>query len=302
MRIARSPIVRLLVGGGALLVAARVLAWPDAGNEPRPAIELAPARIDGARRAFIGSTGRVPDERELAALVAAEVDDEILYREALARGLDRDDAVVQRRLLGNLAFVDGCADDATTDSDSDSAHDGELTRDMLARDVVVHRRLSARMRALLEAEALRDEPDDAELADALARHAERFALPPRVRVTHVALRDGEDASTAAALPRATELPLQSERDLARQLGAAFARAAFTAPVGEWSGPVASPSGQHLIRIEQREPARTPALATVRNQVRELLRRERADAAVREALAALRATYAVSMTPAPGDAG
>ena len=287
--------MRLLLGGAVLLAAARVLAWPAAGNEPPPAIELAPARIDGARRAFVGSTGRAPDEREVAALVAAEVDDEILYREALARGLDRDDAVVQRRLLGNLAFVDGCANDATTDSDSE--HDGDLTRDMLARDVVVHRRLSARMRALLEAEALRDEPEEAELADALARHAERFALPPRVRVTHVALRDDGSAATAP-----TELPLQSERDLARQLGAGFARAAFTAPVGEWSGPVVAPSGLHRFRVEQREPARAPALATVRNQVRELVRRERADAAVRDALAALRARYAVSITPAPGDAG
>jgi hypothetical protein len=290
MRRAR-PVIELLLGGAALVAVAQAAGSSATTPEPPSArIEISPERIDGARRAFLASTGRDPDDAELAALREAEVDDEILFREALARGLDREDAVVQRRLAGNLAFVDGCAD-ADGEPDAHAAH--ALTRDMLARDVVVHRRLSARMRALLEEDALRDEPDDATLEAALARHAERFARPARVAVTHVLLRDD---GTADRDP--TTLPLQSERDLARQLGPTFARAALAAAPGEWTGPVRSALGRHLLRVERYEPAQAPALAAVRNQVRELVRRERADAALRAALASLRARYVADDARAP----
>jgi len=310
MRRAR-PVFELLLGGAALVAVAQVAGSSVTTPEPPSrTIQISGARIDGARRAFLASTGRDPDDTEVAALVDAEVVDEILFREALARGLDREDAVVQRRLTGNLAFVDGC-DDPTGAPRTHDEH--ELSLDMLARDVVVHRRLSARMRALLEEAALRDEPDDATLEAALARHAERFALPARVTVTQVLLRDdgapesvvtradaalatlrlGGTLDVAAASASAPNLPpLQSERDLTRQLGPAFAAAALAATPGEWTGPVRSPLGLHLLRVEQHEPAQAPTLATVRNQVRELVRRERADAALREALASLRARYVV----------
>lgn len=290
MRRAR-PVLELLLGGAALVAVAQAVGSSVTTPEPPSrTIEISPARIDGARRAFLASTGRDPDDAELAALREAEVNDEILFREALARGLDREDAVVQRRLAGNLAFVDGCADAGGAD-DAHAAH--ALTRDMLARDVVVHRRLSARMRALLEEEALRDEPDDAALAAALARHPERFALPARVAVSHVPLREDGTPDGAPIV-----LPLQSERDLARQLGPELARTALVATPGEWTGPVPSPLGRHLLRVERHEPAQAPALASVRNQVRELVRRERADAALRAALESMRAGYVVDDARAP----
>lgn len=295
----RSPVVEMLLGGATLLAAAHLVASSEQGSaDTRPTIRIPHERVDGARRAFVASSGRAPDALELRALVAAEVDDEILYREALARGLDRDDAVVQRRLTGNLAFVDGC-DPAAHAAGTHDPHDREIARDMLARDVVVHRRLSQRMRALVEADALRDEPSEVELAAALARHAERFALPARVRVAHVVL---PESSNFAGPPAPAFLTLQSERDLARLLGAPFAHAALSAAPGVWTGPVRSPLGTHLLRVEQHAPARAPELAAVRNQVREIVRRERAAAAVRRALEELRTAYVVEEASAPEDAG
>ena len=49
--------------------------------------------------------GRAPEGAELDALVEARVADELLYREALARGLDREDRSVRRRLARNVAFL-----------------------------------------------------------------------------------------------------------------------------------------------------------------------------------------------------
>ena len=42
---------------------------------------------------------------ELAGLVEQEIDEEILYREAVAMGLDRDDLVIRRRLAVKMEFL-----------------------------------------------------------------------------------------------------------------------------------------------------------------------------------------------------
>jgi len=256
------------------------------------AIRVGARQIDDARRGFLAATGRAPDPSELQGLVATAIDDEILYREALARGLDRDDPVVQRRLVTNMAFVEDDGDRAR--DEAATLYGTALALGMDRGDLVVRRRLIAQMRALLEEDALRAEPSDAELQQALTREPERFARPARVRLAHVLMRDGDAAHATADASRATELALQSERDLARLFGAAFARQVFALPTGRWSGPVASPFGQHLVLIHEHEPPRTPALDSVRNQVRALLLRERAAQAVRDALDELRQRYAVSV--------
>ncbi len=51
--------------------------------------------------------GRLPNDRELQDLLDIWIRDEVLYREALERGLDRNDEIVRRRLtqkMRNLAF------------------------------------------------------------------------------------------------------------------------------------------------------------------------------------------------------
>ena len=62
---------------------------------------------------------RPPTEQELAALVDAYVRDEILYREGVALGLDRDDPVIKRRVRQKLEVIaeEQLARDAATDAD-----------------------------------------------------------------------------------------------------------------------------------------------------------------------------------------
>ena len=90
-----------------------------------------------------------------------------------------------------------------------------------------------------------------------------------------------------------ELPAQSERDLARAYGPSFAEAVFHTAPGTWSAPLATTSGRVRVLVREHEPPRTPPLSDVRNQVRDLVRRERAAAEVRRALDELRRGYAVS---------
>jgi hypothetical protein len=241
------------------------------------------------------------------------LEEEVLYRAALARGLDRDDPVVQARLLQDARFLDPAAgDDAVLYRDA-------IDLGLAQGDLVVRRRLVERMQRLLQDPALTDEPSDAELQAFLDAHADRFAAPARVRLAQVFLsrqRRGAglesdaqrllerlapaDAARAAALgdplPLPAELPSASTQDLAALFGARFAAAVAELEPGRWQGPLTSPYGLHLVWVYERVGARQPPLVAVRGQVRAALRDERAAAALRDGVRRLRAADA---SPATG---
>jgi hypothetical protein len=232
-------------------------------------------------------------------------DDELLYRAALARGLDREDPVVQARLIRNMRFL------ASSPAGVGSLYGDALRLGMADGDLVVRRRLIERMRLLLQEPALAAEPSEAELQVYLDTHAASFASPATVRLTQIFLgraqrgaglaadaarlleRLGADdvgraAELADPLPLPVHLPARSQRELERLFGRRFAAAAFAARPGRWLGPLPSPYGLHLVWVHARGAARPAELQTVRARVRAAVREARAAAALRDGLRALRA--------------
>jgi hypothetical protein len=239
-------------------------------------IALSAADVDALRLDQRRRVGTDPTPAEDAAIVERFVDDEVLYREALAMGLDRGDIIVRRRLLQKMEF-------------------------------------------LLEGLHPIPEPTDAALEAYLAAHADRYRTPARIGVTHVFVsrdRHSADAEAVAAALRAQleagtdpatlgdpflrgrELRAQSEQDLSGIFGPAFARAAVALPLEEWSGPVTSSYGLHLVRVRDRVPAEVPALARIRATVLQDWSEERRREAQRTARAELRRKYTVRVEPAP----
>jgi hypothetical protein len=47
----------------------------------------------------------VPTDAEVAAETEQWIDEEVLYREAIARGLDRDDPMIHQRIAGRMSYV-----------------------------------------------------------------------------------------------------------------------------------------------------------------------------------------------------
>jgi len=258
---------------------------------------------------WLGTAGEVrpPATRRALDAAAADgtLDEEVLYQAALANRLDRDDPVVQARLVRDMRFLDGGVADGAT-LYRDAARLG-----LAADDLVIRRRLVERMRMRLQDSALAAEPGEAELEDYLDTHRERFRIPARVRLTqvfvsrerHGAATDADarrlrDDLTAADVARAAELgdplplpadlPSASEQDLARLLGAEFGAAAMRLETGRWQGPLRSPYGLHLVWVHEHTPATDPPLDAVRAAVRAALREERAVAALRAGVAVLRA--------------
>jgi hypothetical protein len=226
-----------------------------------------------------------------------------LYREAIARGYERDDPVVFRRLVQNLRFAG-----APDERDDASLLEEALALHMHDSDPVVRRRLVQLVRLDLESRALAGDPDEAELRAYYERNAARYRSPERVRCTQLYFRGAHERAARGLLARlrqqgtapdqalrlgepflhGAEQPPSSREELAGRFGDAFAASVFAAQPGAWEGPIASAYGVHLVFVQEREPERALGFEEVREPLRLAVIAERRAAALEQGLRALRA--------------
>lgn len=305
----RRPLLHFIVVGIALFALDHL--WLSAPGEPQAVARL-PIVIDIAklRETQKGALGREPTPSEEKGLIRNEIDMELLYRDALVRGLDRGDRAIRGWLVRKMRFV----------SDEPERSDDELYAEALALgldqgDTVVRRSLVEKMRLLAGLLAPPAEPTDEELHAYLLAHEDVFREPARLSLEHVFLsRDRRGAALAqdgpamlAELSRAggddwqargdpfplgRAFRLRSERQLESFFGSDFARDAFALRVGAWAGPVASAYGTHLVRVGEKRVSRMPPLDSVRNQLRHRLLAERREASLGLLVEDLRGQYEI----------
>ncbi len=313
-------LVRFLAVGAALFA---VRAWLVPAGElgaralERETLTISREQLGALRKEWVARTGTLPDAREARALVDGAATDEMLFREALARGLHGDDALVRERLVRNMRFI------APDGSESDAALLREARALGMERsDTVVRRHLVERMKRLARDAARASEPGHDELSDFFARRSERFVQPARVRLSHLYLdprRRGDDLAARArrlrdeleesgigpagaqrrgdAFLHPPDLPLLSRSQLEKRFGPRFAQVALALEPGVWSGPVPSSYGLHLVWVHAFVGERSPPLDAVRGAVREALFAERAEELLASALRALRERYEVRLEDA-----
>ncbi len=150
--------------------------------------------------------------------------------------------------------------------------------------------------------------DELEVAAYYRRHRQRFERPERARVRQILLPDRPAVDRALAeleagasfeelAERLSQVPTGSIGDAALgrdELPPAFAEAIFALEPGEVSEPVATDYGFHLFQVIERLPAGPVPLATVADEIRETLRREAADRALRELVRQARERYNVTV--------
>ena len=240
----REPLLHFLLIGVVLFAVFGKLAGPDRTGRH---IVVSQAMVEQMAQEFQARWMRPPSDQELSGLIDSYVQDEILYRHGLSLGLDRDDPVIKRRVRQKLELMS-------------------------------------------EEQNAQAAPTDADLAAYLQKNPAQFLRPATVSFEQIFLdAPGEQAdveravaATRAALARGTDpsklgrasmLPARvadaSQDEVARDFGAAFATTLTRLPIDEWSGPVTSGFGTHLVRVTARAPAALPPL----NEVRPLVARE-----------------------------
>jgi parvulin-like peptidyl-prolyl isomerase len=216
---------------------------------------------------------RPPTAVELKGLVEDYVAEEVYYREAVAMGLDRDDTVIRRRLRQKMEFIS----------------------EDIANSV---------------------EPSEAQLQEYLADNPGKFARPAELSLRQVYLNAGRrgdsvraDAEKLLAELQAgrgpadlaeagdpTMLPATMEaaspQAIANAFGQEFAQQVDEAPVGQWSGPIESAFGLHLVRVDERVAAKAPTLGEIRPVVLREWQAEQRRGQSHSFLATLRDKYQV----------
>ena len=278
-RLLREPLVHFLLLGTAVFAVYALLDPVRGGGETSKQIRLTLDDVGQMAMSFESQWGRRPTPEELARLAEGRVREEILYREALALGLDENDTIVRRRMAQKMQFL---AEDVA------GAH--EPTPDELAawfekngERFALPARVSFRHayfspdrrgeRAREDAERARavlaGEPEDTELARSLA---DRFML--------------QDYYGDRTAPQ-----------IAKEFGPRFAEAIVGIAPGAWQGPIESGYGWHLVFVDQLVPGRTPAFEEVEPDVRAAWLDDQKEQAWKNAYDAMRAKYTVVL-PAP----
>lgn len=263
----KEPLIHFAVlGAGLFALHARV------APEPANRIVVAASFVDALRREHAQRTGAPPTPDEERGLIERFVEEEILYREAVALGLDRGDPIVRRRLAQKMSFL---AEDTAAASEPT---DAELD-------------------AFLAAHADRyREPERASFRHVFASRDRRGAAAEGdARRLLDDLRGGADpASIGDPFLQGSSFARRSPADIEAVFGPAFAAAVRAAPTGSWSGPFASSFGAHAVLVTEREPAATPKLATLRARVRQDYLDERRTSAAKTAALRLRPRYSVDV--------
>ena len=250
--------------------------WLAGSETARPAIEITPDEVERLRARWIAQWGEEPTDSDLQTLIDEAVDEEILYREALRLGLDRDDAIVRRRLAQKLTFILEDTGDTGPPSETE-------IEEYYARHAEGYRRPGRTTfdHVFLSGDSRADPAGDA------------AALLGQVR----AGEGGGWRRLGDPFMLARSYADRSDQEIAGLFGRGFAEAVAGLPVGGWSGPVQSTYGRHLVRVNGRTAARAPALAEARDRVVADLREERRRERSLAAYQALRDDYEVRLPSA-----
>jgi len=186
MRWLRIPLLHFLAGGAVLYWVVRSL-----GAAPAPVVVTADD-VSRLRLDYQRETELEPTAADEAALVEKAIQEELLFREALAHGLDRDDRSVRNWLIEQMRAL---SNDAAADPEQLYARARALGLDR--SDLVVRRILVQKMR-LLAARSGEQSPTDAVLEAFYATHREEYRAPDRTSFWHVFLASGAHGGAAMA--------------------------------------------------------------------------------------------------------
>lgn len=277
------PLVHFLAIGAVLLGAYSLLdRTPQEEASPKE-IVLSVDSMAQLLMIFESQWKRQPTQDEFNAMIEDRVRQDILYREALALGLDKDDTIVKRRMAQKMQFLaeDVAAQQEPT-SDDLRAWFAEHT-DLFS----VPARISFRHLYFSPDKRGGSARDDAEKALAGLTGAPQNAALTGSLGDQFMFQD----YYADRAPQA----------IAGEFGLEFADAAAKLQPGSWQGPVKSGYGWHLVFVDNAVPARVPAFEEVEQEVKTAwLGTQKADA-WRKAYEEMRAKYTVIMkVPAGAD--
>lgn len=259
LRLARDPLVVFLLAGVAIFAAYFAVDRLQRGDPIRYTPEIARQQV----AEFEGASGRKATAADRARLRDDYIGDELLFREALARGMHLTDPEIRARMVDNLRYlVVGAPADPTEEQliDFYAAHP----------------------------DLYRSEPGIS-FAHVFFAQRPRDSAALLARLNAGETVAGEDFWMGRAFP---DYGISMIRGM---FGQPFLAGLERAPAGRWYGPVQSPRGWHFVRKTGRRAATRIPYATARAQVRQDYLAARGREALDKEIRTLKGKYDVDIT-------
>jgi hypothetical protein len=241
----REPLLHFLLIGAALFLFYNLQNEAPVDNNR---IVISEAQINHLVTLWNKKRQRPPTEIELEGMIKQQVREEVMVREALAMGLEKNDSIIRRRLAQKIEFIT-----------SDLAALAEPTETELSNYLSTHSEqfsLPARIdfvQVFINPEKRGVDTDD--YANSLLSELIRAG-------------ENNDITTFGdSLMLDQQYEQMTEHDVSRLFGKDLASELFTLPVGNWLGPIQSGYGFHLVRISNKTEVQLPELNAVREKVR-----------------------------------
>jgi hypothetical protein len=224
---------------------------------------------------------RRPTPQEFQAMVEDKVKEEVLYREGLVMGLDKDDTIVKRRMAQKVQFL---AEDVA------AAHEPSIAElktwfEKNTDKFALPSRYSFRHVYFSPDKRGTNAHDDA--AKGLTKIAGQPEHSPLI------------ASAADRFMFQDYYGDRTPSAIAKEFGPQFAVALEKVTPGSWQGPIESGFGWHLVFVDTVIPGRIPAFEEIESEVKTAWLGEQKAEAREKAYKSLRSKYTV-LLPAPPD--
>ncbi|MEZ0150774.1 MAG: peptidyl-prolyl cis-trans isomerase [Candidatus Reddybacter sp.] len=239
------PLLHFLVLGAALFIVFGLLNDADTASDKR--IVITQVDLDGLAARWLKSRDRPPSAEEQEQQLEYFIRQQVLAREAVALGLDKDDAVVRNRLAKKMQYLFNDLSFIPEPSD------GELNAYLNQHAVNFTEPAGISFQQIFFDSKLRNH-----IAIKDAAH-----LINQLRATQGVI-DTINFGDRSLLP--SEFKGGRESQVAGIFGSVFAKKVFLLPVNSWQGPVESEYGAHLVYILARTDARLPPLNKIRERV------------------------------------
>src|SRR5262245_44073189 len=243
-RLLREPLLHFLLIGAVLFGVYAYIHRGRIGTESPRLIVLSLDELRTMTAYFESQWHRPPTPQEFQAMVEDKVKEEVLYREGLVMGLDKDDTIVKRRMAQKVQFLSEDVAAAHEPSTADLKAWFEKNPDKFA----LPSRFSFRHVYFSPDKRGTNAHDDA--ANLLTRIAGQPEDSPQI--TSVADRFMFQDYYGDRPPSA----------IAKEFGPQFAVALEKVKPGSWRGPIESGYGWHLVFVDTVIPGRIPAFEEV----------------------------------------
>lgn len=276
----REPLLHFLLIGMLLFGIYAYLNRGRTGTQSSKQIVLSLDELRTMTAYFQSQWHRPPTPQEFQSMVEDKIKEEVLYREGLAMGLDKDDTIVKRRMAQKVQF---------------------LSEDVAA----AHEPSSAELKAWFDKNT-----DKFALPSRYSfRH---IYFSPDKRGKNAFNDAGQALTKIAGQPEDSSLITQvadrfmfqdyygdrAPSAIAKEFGPQFAVALEKLKPGSWQGPIESGYGWHLVFVDTVIPGRIPAFDEVESDVKTAWLGEQKALTWDKAYKEMRAKYTVLLAAPP----